>query len=173
VVVNENIWVKDRRRYRSRDSQARTAYRQRVKGMDVGARAIIEAAQPYNHGLDADSVAILNALDSADKHRALVVTASVIDNARLGMHIGGVAQLTMTLPGGQGHRTAVASATLFPSRTDLPTVPIDEEMRRFLDKVPYGEVRLESHATVTVSIRTQTGRPSLEVVPTSSWLSRK
>jgi hypothetical protein len=171
IEVTEDIWLKDGRRYCSRDHRARRSYRSRVEGMDPRAQAIIKAAQPYNHGGEAHILAVLSKLENADKHQRSVITASVISDAVVGVHLGGIAKLTLGFPGQHEDRTAVMSVILASGgrcvrpEPDMPVVPLDDEMRRFVESVPFGEVNVEPTATVTVAVKTREKGESFDAIP--------
>ncbi len=171
-VATEDIWLKDGRRYRSRDHKARRSYRSKVKGIDLRAQAIINAAQPYNHGGEAHILAVLNRLENVDKHERLVITASVISDAAVGVHIGGVAMLGLAFHGQREGGTEVMSVILASGGRGVrpgpnpPVVPLDDEMRRFVESVPFGEVNVEPSATVTVAVKTCEEEESLDAIRT-------
>jgi hypothetical protein len=93
-VLAKDLWLKNGRCFvyrERRDVDARRSYNSKVKGIVPGARAIIEAAQPYNRGGTANRqpLAFLNALENADKHRELLVIAAGAGSALVSARIRG------------------------------------------------------------------------------------
>jgi hypothetical protein len=164
-IIPENLWLRDgNRRFISRDSKARRDYRIRVEGLDPQAKAIILAAQPFHAGDEAKTrpLAFLNDLENADKHRSLIVTASVISSAWVNIRAHSWSG-TASFPGqheDSTHQVVISTPLILPpniavvSLDELDALGLGDDFRRLIETAPpKGEVNVDPSAAIAVHVK--------------------